>query len=93
MDDGSEGNGPKDDGPNTAALEEVAARHGFTARQAGDASPRVDGRSLRRTGRSKALNIRVKPQTHTRFWLLAERLGKTGGEELLLHLMELAERD
>lgn len=51
-------------------------------------APRFDGRSLRRSKRTAQLNIATREETRDRFWMLAQEMGVTSGEEVLLALME-----
>ncbi|TRD15464.1 stability/partitioning determinant [Palleronia caenipelagi] len=72
--------------------EQVAREEGFTSRQP-KAFPeaKIDGRSLRATGRKAQLNMAVKPATKDRFWSMAQAHGFTAGEEFLLAMMEAFE--
>jgi len=45
-----------------------AKQAGFTSREVGGG--KIDGRSLRRTGRTEQLNIKVTPEVKERFWSL-----------------------
>lgn len=67
----------------------VAAEEGFTPRTG--TTPRIDGRTLRKTGRTAQLNISVKPETKDRFWETAQSNGYSNGEEFLLFLLEKIE--
>lgn len=66
----------------------VAEEEGFTSRQT-TKKPKIDGRSLRATGRKEQLNIAVKPDTKSDFWSLAQEAGFTRGEEFLLAMMKV----
>lgn len=66
----------------------VAEESGFTSRQISKVEPKIDGRTLRATGRKEQLNIAVKPETKQEFWKVAQRAGFTRGEEFLLAMME-----
>lgn len=50
---------------------------------------KIDGRSLRRTGRTQQLNMRISPETHRRFWTAAKNHGFQTGEALLNHLLDM----
>lgn len=87
--------------PIPAEVKEIAARSGFTARHA-PAAPApaatpapaaFDARSLRRTNRSAKLNIATTEESRQRFWTLAQRVGSTVGEEVLIAMMDAFERD
>ena len=67
--------------------QKVAETEGFTSRQSTH-KPKIDGRSLRATGRKDQLNIAVRSQTKEAFWFAAQSAGFTRGEEFLLALME-----
>lgn len=69
--------------------QEVAEAAGFTSRQQ-TAKPqdKVDGRTLRATGRTVQMNMAVKAETKNEFWRLLQEAGHTRGEEFLLDLME-----
>lgn len=67
---------------------EIAVAAGFTSRQNTTPKPKIDGRSLRATGRKEQLNIAVKPETKDEFWQAAQAAGFTRGEEFLLAMME-----
>jgi len=67
----------------------VAAKEGFTSRQL---KAKIDGRTLRKTDKKSQLNIAVKSTTKDRFWLTAKKLGFTGGEEFLSHLLDNLEK-
>ena len=64
---------------------QAAAQEGFTARSG--SQPKIDGRTLKRTGRIAQLNISVKPETRYLFWKAAQKAGFPNGEEFLLHLL------
>ena len=70
-------------------------RHGAETAQPKAEQARVsfDARSLRRTGRTAKLNIATREETRERFWQLAQQMGLTIGEEVLLALMEHYEKD
>ena len=74
--------------PPKKVSKKVAEEAGFTSRQSSKAEPKVDGRTLRATGRKEQLNIAVKPETKQEFWKVAQRAGFTRGEEFLLAMME-----
>lgn len=65
--------------------QKIAAEEGFTSRQ--KPKPKIDGRSLRATGRNAQLNMAVKQETKDAFWALAQKMGFTAGEDLLVELM------
>lgn len=67
----------------------VATEEGFTSRAT---KPKVDGRTLRATGRTTQLNMAVKPETRDIFWQSAKDKGFTNGEEFLLHLLSCNEK-
>lgn len=67
----------------------AAAEEGFTSRTG--TGPKIDGRTLRRTGRTSQLNISVKPETKDAFWRMAEMHGHPNGEEFLLFLLSRLE--
>ncbi|MEO1109814.1 MAG: hypothetical protein AAFX90_18020 [Pseudomonadota bacterium] len=81
-------------------VQRAADANGFKTRHAAKPAssnkakpePKFDARSLRRTNRTAKLNIAVTEETKTRFWTLAQDLGKTIGEEALIEMMDLAER-
>jgi hypothetical protein len=79
----SKGKGDIDDAKKIATS--VAVKEGFTSRQS---KAKVDGRTLRKTDKKSQLNIAVKVTTKDRFWLTAKKLGFTGGEEFLSHLLD-----
>lgn len=82
-------------------VREIAARRGFTARHAPPAPEQAvtpapaafDARSLRRTNRNAKLNIATTEESRQRFWTLAQRVGSTVGEEVLIAMMDAFERD
>ena len=63
----------------------IAAKEGFTSRSGFTA--KVDGRTLRKTGRTSQLNISVKPETKSKFWETAHAYGFSNGESFLLELL------
>lgn len=63
----------------------IAQEEGFTSRQ--PAKPKIDGRSLRATGRNAQLNMAVKQETKDRFWQMAQEEGFSTGEDFLIDLM------
>ncbi len=77
-----------------ALTKAIAEEQGFTSREPQKTgrpkktASKIDGRSLRATGRNVQFNIAVKPETKDDFWLLAQKHGFTKGEEFLLALME-----
>ena len=74
-----------------ALTKAIAEEQGFTSRTPDKTkknTSKIDGRSLRATGRNVQFNIAVKPETKDDFWLLAQKHGFTKGEEFLLALME-----
>ena len=71
----------------------AAEAEGFTSRQTQKPKPKVDGRSLRATGRKEQLNIAVKPETKSSFWEAAKAAGFTNGEEFLLAMMQAWDDD
>ena len=82
-------------------IKEVAERAGFTARHSPQAAPpkapaseaTFDARSLRRSNRTAKLNIATSEDTRRRFWVLAQRMGITAGEDVLVAMMDAYERD
>lgn len=83
-------------------IKEVAERAGFTARHSPQAAtpPKApaaeatfDARSLRRSNRTAKLNIATSEDTRRRFWELAQRMGITVGEDVLVAMMDAYERD
>ncbi|NHO33997.1 hypothetical protein [Acetobacter fallax] len=78
---------PAVDKATTAAAVDDARRAGFTARSD---RVKVDGRSLRRTGRSAQLNIKVKPETRVAFFEMALDFHDT--QEFVDHLLMLYAR-
>lgn len=70
-------------------------RHGTAsaAQKTEPGRPPFDARSLRRTGRTAKLNIATREETRERFWQLAQQMGLTVGEEVLITLMEHYERN
>ena len=64
---------------------EAAVQEGFTPRSG--TAPKIDGRSLRKTGRIAQFNISVKPETKDEFWRAAQKNGYSNGEEFLLFLL------
>lgn len=69
--------------------QEVAEAAGFTSRQRlTEPSQKVDGRTLRATGRTVQMNIAVKAETKNEFWVLLQDSGYARSEELLLDMME-----
>ena len=83
---------PKKKKPAAATVSQIAKdaakETGFSQRATG---PKVDGRTLRATGRSAQLNMSVKPETRERFWQFAHAHGFTAGEDALLHLLKIAD--
>lgn len=83
----------------TASVEEAAQRHNFTSRHAlaTPNKPQVaepsnfDARSLRRTNRTAKLNIATTEVNRERFWLLAQAMGITSGDEALSAMMDALE--
>lgn len=82
--------------PHTVAR--VAEDAGFRTRHAatktavdGDAPAPFDARSLRRSRRTAQLNIALEQDTRERFWMLAQDMGVTSGEEALVQLIEAYE--
>lgn len=81
--------------PAKAAIDQVAAVHGFPSReakkevkpakQAAVAAPSMEGRQRRRyrTGRNQQFNIKATPETIDRFYKAAERFNVTALGELL----------
>ena len=85
---------PKPKSKTKQPVETVAAEaEGFTSRQAAKPKPKIDGRSLRATGRKEQLNIAVKPETKTEFWEKAQAAGFRSGEEFLLAMLDIWKRD
>jgi len=76
---------PGDTSKEKQIVAEAAAQEGFTPRTG--TAPKIDGRTLRRTGRTAQFNISVKPETKDRFWEAAQRHGFSNGEEFLLFLL------
>ncbi len=69
-----------------AAIEDAKAA-GFTTRAP---QTHVDGRTLRKTGRSAQLNIKVRPETKLAFFEAAAEFPST--QDFLVHLLTLARR-
>ena len=66
--------------------QEIGKQTGFTSRITnGD---KIDGRSLRATGRNTQLNMAVNDATKNKFWLLAKKSGYKAGAEFLDALMD-----
>lgn len=79
-----------------AEAKEIAERSGFTARHAPAPPPTAapfDARSLRRTNRNAKLNISTTEESRQRFWMLAQRMGSTAGEEVLIAMMNALENE
>lgn len=85
-----------------AEIKEVAERAGFTARHSPQAATSskatasevtFDARSLRRSNRTAKLNIATSEETRRRFWELAQRMGISAGEDVLVAMMDAFERD
>lgn len=83
-----------------AEAKEIAERSGFTARHAPAPAPAppptaapFDARSLRRTNRNAKLNISTTEESRQRFWMLAQRMGSTAGEEVLIAMMNALENE
>ncbi|MFB2553777.1 hypothetical protein [Ensifer soli] len=74
----------------TAQVQEVPAHHAPAAAPA-DARRVFDARSLRRSNRTAKLNIATSEETRQRFWMLAQRIGLTSGEETLIVLLDAFE--
>lgn len=68
------------------AVKKVAAAEGFTSRVS--LSPKVDGRSLRKTNRTFQLNIGVSAATKDQFWEMASEHGSVSGGEFLQVLLD-----
>lgn len=70
--------------------QEIAEAAGFTSRQQQQVKPqdKVDGRTLRATGRTVQMNMAVKAETKNEFWRLLQESGHTRSEELLQDMME-----
>ncbi len=73
------------------AAQTASQAEGFTSRSGGKSS-KIDGRSLRRTGRTQQMNISVSPKTKDRFLSLVHDGGFKAGGEFLDHLLDLYER-
>lgn len=78
------------------AVKEVAKRHNFTARHAAPKEEEAqtgsfDARSLRRTNRTAKLNVALTAVNRERFWMLAQRLGTTSGDETLVAMVDACE--
>lgn len=92
---------PSPPAPARAVIEQVGKQMGFTARHAPEPkapapqeeAPRFDARSLRRTNRTAKINIATTEETRNRFWMLAQRIGTTSGDEALTAMMDALERD
>lgn len=94
---------PRDEAPpsvNPNEVRKAAEAAGFQGRHAPPppatppsvSSHGFDARSLRRTGRTAKLNIATREDTRERFWRLAQVMGLTVGEEVLINLMDAYER-
>lgn len=68
------------------AVKKVVAAEGFTSRDS--FSPKVDGRSLRKTNRSYQLNIGVSATTKDQFWEMASEYGAVSGGDFLQTLLD-----
>lgn len=87
---------PAPPAPARAVIEQAGKQLGFTARHAPEPkastpqeeAPRFDARSLRRTNRTAKINIATTEETRTRFWVLAQRIGTTSGEDALAAMMD-----
>lgn len=83
---------------NPTEVREAAERAGFTARHAPQPAPAVapaafDARSLRRSNRTAKLNIATTEEARHRFWMLAQQLGTSSGEEALIAMMTALEAE
>jgi hypothetical protein len=82
---------------NVEIAKEIAKKAGFTSRHSSDESTkatdsnRIDGRSLRATGRKEQLNLSVTLEFKNRFWKMAQAENITVGEELITMLMDYYE--
>jgi hypothetical protein len=85
-----------------AEIKEVAERAGFTARHSAQPAtpPKApasvapfDARSLRRSNRTAKLNIATSEDTRRRFWELAQRMGISAGEDVLISMMDAYEHE
>lgn len=65
-----------------------AAEAGFTGRSD---KIKIDGRTLRKSGRSAQLNIKLKPETKNRFLRLSQNYTNT--EEFVCHLLDIVENN
>lgn len=78
---------------------EIAKEAGFTSRHAEVKEPpapepkKIDGRSLRATGRKQQLNLGVTPEFKERFWQMAAKEKIIVGEELITMLMDFYEKN
>lgn len=76
---------------------EIAKDAGFTSRHSleevikEEKPARIDGRSLRATGRNEQLNLSVTLEFKNRFWKMAQTENITVGEELITMLMDFYE--
>lgn len=75
---------PKIDKSVTSAAIADAAQAGFTGRSD---KVHIDGRTLRRSGRSAQLNIKLRPETKSRFLEQAQSFPNT--EDFVCHLLSL----
>ncbi len=71
-----------------AAAQAVAAQHGFNRTVTNDpaprtSAPRIDGRSLRRTGRTAQMNVKVTEDVRVRYIALAQSRGDVSLGQLL----------
>ena len=71
------------------AAEISAKQVGFTSREAGGG--KIDGRSLRRTGRTEQLNIKVTLELKQRFWSLHNGADLNSSPEILEMLINFYE--
>jgi hypothetical protein len=79
---------PKDTTPPKAKqklVKAAASKEGFTSRTTIE---KIDGRTLRRTGRGVQFNISVSQEAKDQFWELAQHEGCTSGGEFLQILID-----
>ena len=76
-------------------FDQLSEEAGFTTRHDPKGAPspaKIDGRSLRATGRNAQFNINVTPEAKARFWQLASEAGVRAGGEFFEQLMDAWER-
>lgn len=78
---------PQPDKATKLAAAQDAKEAGFTTRAE---VVKIDGRTLRKTGRTAQLNVRVTPATRDAFILASAQFPST--EEFILHLLDLLQQ-